>query len=358
MNSGEHAMSIKPVVATLLQDDGELFDRDDGNGSDNTLPVCRYYLMGKCNLLDCMFKHEKETSNAVCKYWAWGSCSRKNNCIYLHRMPNIKINNKIMNTKPNNKPIKRTVNHKDIVRKQVKSTDMVVKLRLSNLKQEFNTIDSSIILNIFNQHKYNYDASKAYLISKYGKPLKTTKSKNTTITNNKIRHQQQKLLKRVGWVETGLKLNNLYKNLRMNAEYHAKIRNNCYMKAVDAYIKGDKYRAKELSKEGKKHDQLMKKLHKQASDKIFNLRNKKLPNNIIDLHGLHLNECNHHLNQRINQIRGNNGKKLDVLTGTGHHSRGRAKILPTVIKFCENNKIRYKEMSVTDGMGGYIRILL
>ena len=152
------------------------------------------------------------------------------------------------------------------------------------------------------------------------------------------------LLHKIGWVETGDSLNELYKSTRNKAEEHARIRNQLFMKAVDAYLKGNRKLAKELSTKGREHDKEMHRLHKQAADNIYESRNKKLGLNVIDLHGLHVEEAIKKLDERIakikkmlknNKRRKNKSKQndshknndsssyvLDILTGTGHHSYG------------------------------------
>ena len=92
-----HAMKIKPVVATLLQNQ-ELNDLDPSLSNINpnfvtnnpSEQVCRFYLLGVCTRgTTCPFAHSRDISSADFKYWAFG-CSRGDECIYMHKLPSIK----------------------------------------------------------------------------------------------------------------------------------------------------------------------------------------------------------------------------------------------------------------------------
>ena len=116
---------------------------------------------------------------------------------------------------------------------------------------------------------------------------------------------------------------------------------------------------------------------------IYESRNKQLALNVIDLHGLHIDEAVGKLNQRVMKIKkmtkniskrrkkktneksgkgGNdeaNANVLDILTGTGHHSfRGRAKLGPAIVSWAKQKNIKYKNMNFIDGRGGNIRIFI
>lgn len=416
----QHAMNIKPVVATLLQ--GDVYSLDNNTTSVNNTeseekknnntserPVCRYFLMGECKLLDCMFSHDTAAASATCKYWLWGYCSRGDKCIYKHSLPT--VNTQHLQQQKIIKQQQRQKSQQQLKTPQVKKTkvnkpkkapsDLVAKLRLGLLKESFPNIPSNQLTAAFVAKQYDVEATKVYLMQKYKtKPIDVinnqTKKMNLNSNmnhgnNNSKQHRNNEghtLMQKIGWVETGDSLNDLYKSKRNKAEEHARIRNQLFMRAVDAYLKGNRKLAKELSTKGREHDKEMHRLHREAGDNIYESRNKKLGLNVIDLHGLHIQEATKKLDDRIAKIkkmlknskrRKNKQKQndnkthknndsssissssyvIDILTGTGHHSfGGRAKLAPAIISWCKKKKIKYKQMNFIDGRGGNIRLFI
>ena len=50
--------------------------------------------------------------------------------------------------------------------------------------------------------------------------------------------------------------------------------------------------ARELSRKGRYHDQMMQRHHEEAAEEMFVQRNKSgMPENVVDLHGLHVQEA-------------------------------------------------------------------
>merc|ERR1712129_34265 len=124
------------------------------------------------------------------------------------------------------------------------------------------------------------------------------------------------LMDKIGWVETGDSLNSLYKNKRQNAEEHARRRNECFMRAVDAYLSGNSKLAKDLSVRGRGHQREMQRLHREASGEIYQARNRRLNLNVIDLHGLHCQEGVQKIKERIkNQAREKEAEERRVYFG-------------------------------------------
>ncbi|XP_043103325.1 NEDD4-binding protein 2-like [Puntigrus tetrazona] len=73
-----------------------------------------------------------------------------------------------------------------------------------------------------------------------------------------------------------------------------------------------------------------------------------LPQNILDLHGLHVDEAIHHLGQ---VLRGKNLEfsqglcqpQMSIITGRGNRSQGGARIRPAVLDYLKNHHYSFSE---------------
>src|SRR5262249_53924514 len=145
-----------------------------------------------------------------------------------------------------------------------------------------------------------------------------------------------------------------YHRLRAEAMEHAVMRNRLLQRATEAYLRGQGADARSLSEEGQRHNDLMCKLHRQASQQLFASRNSDEA--FIDLHGLHQNEAIEFLEIRLNQLKKEGCEFAYVITGTGHHSAGgKAKLLPAVEEWLTERFYTFRDCSV-DGRGGMIGI--
>lgn len=106
----------------------------------------------------------------------------------------------------------------------------------------------------------------------------------------------------------------------------------------------------------------MKELHNAAQTSIFETRNKNLPSNTIDLHGLHPQEALDHLETFIKKKKQEIAfsKQINnyiyIITGTGHHSYfGKSKLLPTVEEYLKKNNYFYIDSS-SDKRGGMLKV--
>lgn len=102
-------------------------------------------------------------------------------------------------------------------------------------------------------------------------------------------------------------------------------------------------------------------LHSQAAKNIFKQRNSNLDSSrrdaVIDLHGLHPNEAVDILSDTLNGLVAKSYRgKVIIVTGTGHHSRGRVKVLPAVKQYLEQRGWKPKDASLGDGKGGMLII--
>lgn len=128
------------------------------------------------------------------------------------------------------------------------------------------------------------------------------------------------------------------------------------IRATEAYLSGNKAAAKKLSLLAADMNTQVASLHSTAASRIFSERNKN-DNGVIDMHGLHPNECVQHLKSAIHNlvVTKYTGRVL-VVTGTQHHSRkGARSIYPVIWDYLEQQtKFRPKEATMPDGRGGVI----
>ncbi|KAI0118875.1 DUF1771-domain-containing protein [Nemania sp. FL0031] len=83
---------------------------------------------------------------------------------------------------------------------------------------------------------------------------------------------------------------------------------------------------------------------KKASDAYFKMNNsdKKIPSDMIDLHGQQVDETKRILRERIPEDQGKGHDHLHVIVGQAHHSKDHiGKLKPAVEKLCEEFGLRY-----------------
>jgi DNA-nicking Smr family endonuclease len=126
-------------------------------------------------------------------------------------------------------------------------------------------------------------------------------------------------------------------------------------------LSGNKAAARAFSLSAQKLNDEVMELHNQAASKIFAERNSNLGSSkgevMIDLHGLHPLEAVDKLNEAIHRLTNSKYKgRVIIVTGTGHHSRGKSKVLPVVREHLQKNGWRPQDGSLEDGMGGILII--
>jgi len=157
------------------------------------------------------------------------------------------------------------------------------------------------------------------------------------------------------WVETGSSVEHMYHTMRADARDHARLRNQFYMQATQAFQAGNAALAKDLSAKGRHHADQMKDSHSQASGAIFAQRNNSGAAGgsqmgqplTVDLHGLHVNEALNILRHRVPEWRATQGQVLvHLIVGTGHHTRGSrtpARLPAAVEEFLRQESVPYSE---------------
>ncbi|ORZ01534.1 hypothetical protein BCR43DRAFT_487086 [Syncephalastrum racemosum] len=137
-----------------------------------------------------------------------------------------------------------------------------------------------------------------------------------------------------------------YTRLRALAHEEAEKRNACYERSQAAYHSGDGAGAKELSNQGHRHDEAMRKYNKQAADMVYYQKNHDRPSNEVDLHGLFVKEASEKAEEAIERCQREGADHLVIIVGKGLHSPGNiAKLKPAIINLvkkynvsCEPNR--------------------
>ncbi|KAL8999675.1 MAG: hypothetical protein Q9169_001492 [Polycauliona sp. 2 TL-2023] len=164
----------------------------------------------------------------------------------------------------------------------------------------------------------------------------------------------------VPWLETGEKTNQAYLKARQEAFRHAAARNRFLQSAAQAWNRNDARAAKALSLRGQSENDLMRKLHREAAQLLYEERNRSSSSSkeiYIDLHGLHPEEAVEYLEQVLVEHQ-KSSRPVYAITGTGHHSKGgKDKVGKAVRGWLSEWKYASAEFSVPgDNLGGILGI--
>ena len=159
-------------------------------------------------------------------------------------------------------------------------------------------------------------------------------------------------------VSTGNSVAVEYADARASAASLAKARNAMFEAANAAYLRGDKALAKELGAKGREYNEQMHAQHAAAAEGIFEARNAGLRQadgrRVVDLHGLHVLEATRKVLDVIDTAKRAGEHSVDVVVGTGSHSKTNAGTLRrSIIDTVERAGYRWKE-----NYAGLLRIQL
>lgn len=134
--------------------------------------------------------------------------------------------------------------------------------------------------------------------------------------------------------------NEQYLSLRARANEAGDAMAQCFERSHQAYASGDKAGAKQLSNEGKRRQQEMEKLNREASEWIFVENNKDSQPGEVDLHGLYVKEAITFTDQAIQEARQRGDSEVHLIVGKGLHSRGGiAKLKPAIEELIQKHSL-------------------
>lgn len=242
--------------------------------------------------------------------------------------------------------------------------DCATKLKEKQLFKIFPAINQNFLVDIFKDHNYSLEHTVQFLNCVLeGDPVKTVVAQefvhqNENITSHTAQKSKEKKAKKLKETEDTPSEPSFqdfeypeYDDYRAEAFLHQQKRMECYSKAKEAYRMGKKNVATFYAQQGSLHEQKMKEANHLAAVEIFEKVNASLlPQNVLDLHGLHVDEAIEHLTtvlqQKTEEFKQNGGKPyLSVITGRGNHSQGGvARIKPAVIKYLTSHNFRFSEI--------------
>ncbi|XP_008053779.1 NEDD4-binding protein 2 [Carlito syrichta] len=251
--------------------------------------------------------------------------------------------------------------------------DLATKLKEKQLFKLFPTIDQNFLVDVFKDHNYSLEHTLQFLNCVLEMdPVKTVvaqefaqqKENATSHTAWKFKEKKARKSKETEDTASELLFQGIqypeYDRCRAKAILHQQKRMECYKKAREAYRMGRKNVATFYAQQGGQHEQKRKEANLLAAMEIFEKVNASLlPQNILDLHGLHVNEALRHLvivlQQKMKEFKRSGGKPyLFVITGRGSHSLGGvARIKVAVVHYLLSHSIRFSEIK-----SGCLKIML
>ncbi|XP_021250045.1 NEDD4-binding protein 2 isoform X2 [Numida meleagris] len=246
--------------------------------------------------------------------------------------------------------------------------DCAAKLKEKQLFEMFPTINQNFLMDIFKDNNYSLEQTKQFLNCVLeADPVKTVIAQETVQQNEivssysaaKNREKKGRKAKEEDDVLSEISQEYEYPEydaFRAEAFHHQQKRQECLKKAGEAYHMGMKPVAAFYARQGRLHEQKMKEANHAAAAQIFETVNTSLlPLNVLDLHGLHVDEAVNQLSRvlqeksnvpAITEYQQSGGKPyLCVITGRGSHSQGGvARIKPAAIRYLTSHNFRYAEI--------------
>ncbi|NXY64638.1 N4BP2 protein, partial [Callaeas wilsoni] len=237
--------------------------------------------------------------------------------------------------------------------------DCAAKLKEKQLFEMFPTINQNFLMDVFRDNNYSLEQTEQFLNCVLeADPVKTviaqesvqqneivssySASKNREKKAKKSKEEDDPLCEMFQDFEYPQ-----YDDLRAEAFCHQQKRQECLKKAGEAYRMGMKPVAAFYAHQGRLHEQKMKEANHAAAVQIFERVNTSLlPMNVLDLHGLHVDEAVNQLSrvlqEKSEEYQQTGGKPyLSVITGRGSHSQGGvARIRPAAIRYLTSHNFR------------------
>ncbi|NWV65551.1 N4BP2 protein, partial [Malurus elegans] len=237
--------------------------------------------------------------------------------------------------------------------------DCAAKLKEKQLFEMFPTINQNFLMDVFKDNNYSLEQTEQFLNCVLeADPVKTviaqeSVQQNEIVSSYSAAKSREKKAKKSK--EEDDPLSEMfqdfeypqYDDLRAEAFCHQQKRQECLKKAGEAYRMGMKPVAAFYAHQGRLHEQKMKEANHAAAVQIFERVNTSLlPMNVLDLHGLHVDEAVNQLSrvlqEKSEEYQQTGGKPyLIVITGRGSHSQGGvARIRPAAIRYLTSHNFR------------------
>ncbi|KAF1443984.1 NEDD4-binding protein 2, partial [Spheniscus demersus] len=237
--------------------------------------------------------------------------------------------------------------------------DCAAKLKEKQLFEMFPTINQSFLMDVFKDNNYSLEQTEQFLNCVLeADPVKTviaqeSVQQNEIVSSYSAAKNREKKAKKSKEEDDPLREvfqdfeYPQYDDLRAEAFCHQQKRQECLKKAGEAYRMGMKPVAAFYAHQGHLHEQKMKEANHAAAVQIFEKVNTSLlPMNVLDLHGLHVDEAVNQLSrvlqEKSEEYQQTGGKPyLCVITGRGSHSQGGvARIRPAAIRYLTSHNFR------------------
>ncbi|XP_021388870.2 NEDD4-binding protein 2 isoform X1 [Lonchura striata] len=241
--------------------------------------------------------------------------------------------------------------------------DCAAKLKEKQLFEMFPTINQNFLIDVFRDNNYSLEQTEQFLNCVLeADPVQTVIAQESVQQNEIVssysaaKNREKKAKKNKEEDDPLCEMFQdfeypQYDDLRAEAFCHQQKRQECLKKAGEAYRMGMKSVAAFYAHQGRLHEQKMKEANHAAAVQIFERVNTSLlPMNVLDLHGLHVDEAVHQLSrvlqEKSEEYQQTGGKPyLSVITGRGSHSQGGvARIRPAAIRYLTSHNFRFTEI--------------
>ncbi|NXA80892.1 N4BP2 protein, partial [Thryothorus ludovicianus] len=250
--------------------------------------------------------------------------------------------------------------------------DCAAKLKEKQLFEMFPTINQNFLMDVFRDNNYSLEQTEQFLNCVLeADPVQTVIAQENVQQNEMVsscsaaKNREKKAKKSKEEDDPLCEIFQdfeypQYDDLRAEAFCHQQKRQECLKKAGEAYRMGMKPVAAFYAHQGRLHEQKMKEANHAAAVQIFERVNASLlPMNVLDLHGLHVDEAVNQLSrvlqEKSKEYQQAGGKPyLSVITGRGSHSQGGvARIRPAAIRYLTSHNFRFTEIKP-----GFLKVML